>query len=193
MLNLVVGLVVFFGLHSVHIFAPEWRDRSMAKNGALRWRLRFGLIALLSIASIAMGYMQTHQASIWLWYPPVWTHQISALFMLISFYFVAAAVIPGTKIKSMVGHPFLIAVKVWAFAHLLSNGTLADVILFGSFLIWAIVNFAVARRRDRALGAKKPEYLGAHMDLAAFVVTMVCWFAMVFFLHKLLIGVSPLI
>ncbi|WP_133010237.1 NnrU family protein [Marinomonas flavescens] len=193
MLNLVIGLVIFFGLHSIHIFAPEWRDRNMAKSGAMRWRIRFGLISLLAIASIIIGYMQLRPSPIWLWYPPAWTHQISAVLMLISFYFAAAAIIPGTKVKSMIGHPLLIAIKVWALAHLISNGTLADVILFGSFLIWAIVSFAVARRRDRAAGVEKPIYIGVHMDLAAFVLTMVCWFAMVFFLHKLLIGVSPLV
>ncbi|REG86813.1 NnrU family protein [Marinomonas pollencensis] len=193
MWNLVIGLVIFFGLHSLHIFASEWRARSMAKNGALRWRMRFGLLTLLAIASIIMGYEHTRQAPIWLWNPPVWTHQIASLLVLVSFYFAAAALIPGTKLKSMVGHPFLLAVKLWAFAHLISNGTLADVVLFASFLVWSIVSFAVARRRDRAAGVAKPEYIGVHMDLAAFVVSIVPWFAMVFFLHKMLIGVSPLL
>jgi len=193
MLNLVIGLVIFFGLHSVHIFAPEWRARSMAKNGAVRWRMRFGLISLLAIASIVMGFMQARLAPVWLWNPPMWTHQIASLLVLVSFYFAAAALIPGTKLKSMVGHPFLLAIKLWAFAHLISNGTLADLVLFGGFLVWSIISFAVARRRDRAAGVEKPEYIGVHMDLAAFVVCIVCWFAMVFFLHKMLIGVSPLI
>lgn len=193
MLNLVIGLVIFFGLHSINIFAPQWRARSMASTGAMRWKMRFGLITLLAVASIIMGFMQTHQAPIWIWHPPYWTRHVSALFMLFAFYCAACAVIPGTKVKSLVGHPFLIAIKVWAFAHLLSNGSLADIILFGSFLVWSIAAYAVMRRRDREAGVAKPEHFGMHMDLAAFAATMICWFAMVFFLHKLLFGVSPLV
>ncbi len=104
---------------------------------------------------------------------------------------IAAAYVPGTRIKARLEHPMVAGVKVWAFAHLLANGTLADVILFGSFLAWAILNYSAALRRDRAANVV---YASGPMsrDLTAVAIGAVAWLLFTFWLHGWLIGVRPL-
>jgi len=193
MLILVIGLVIFFCLHSIRLVAPKWREKSMSAHGAMRWKMRFGMVTLIAAAFIVMGYMQVRLEPVWLWFPPVWTRHLAGLLVLVALFFVGSALVPHTTMKKKVGYPMLIAVKIWAFAHLISNGTLADMILFGSFLIWSIVSFAVYRRRDREAGVVRDQESGVQFDLAAFTFAMVSWFAIVFYLHQALIGVSPLV
>lgn len=193
MLILIMGLVIFFCVHSVRLVAPEWRASNMLQNGAMRWRIRFGMITLLATAFIIMGYMQMRMAPVWLWFPPVWTRHLAGLLMLVALFFVGSALVPNTTMKKKVGYPMLIAVKIWAFSHLISNDNLADIIVFGSFLIWSIVSFAVYRRRDRKAGVVRDQESGVQFDLAAFTFAMVSWFIMVFYLHEAVIGVSPLV
>lgn len=193
MLILVVGLIIFFCLHSVRLVAPQWRESSMASHGAMRWKMRFGMVTLIATAFIVMGYMQVRLEPVWLWFPPVWTRHLAGLLVLVALFFVGSALVPNTTMKKKVGYPMLIAVKIWAFAHLISNGTLADVMIFGSFLIWSIVSFAVYRRRDRKAGVVRDQESGVQFDLAAFTFAMVSWFAIVFYLHQAIIGVSPLV
>lgn len=192
MLMIILGLVVFFGVHSIRVVAPEWRQVAMLKHGVMRWRLRFGLITLLATALIIMGYMQMRVAPTILWTPPVWTRHIAGLMMLLSLYFVGSAIIPKTTMKRLMGYPMLIAVKLWAFSHLISNGELVDLIVFGSFLIWSTVMFSISRRRDRKAGVVAGES-SVEFDLAAFVFAMVSWFAIVFYLHEIVFGVSALV
>ncbi|MCW4627634.1 MULTISPECIES: NnrU family protein [Marinomonas] len=124
---------------------------------------------------------------------PVWTRHLAGLLMLVALFFVGSALVPNTTMKKKVGYPMLIAVKIWAFSHLISNGNLADIIVFGSFLIWSIVSFAIYRRRDRKAGVVRDQESGVQFDLAAFTFAMVSWFIMVFYLHEAIIGVSPLV
>lgn len=193
MLILVIGLVIFFCLHSVRLVAPQWREKSMAAHGAMRWKMRFGMVTLIATAFIVMGYMQVRLEPVWLWFPPVWTRHLAGLLVLVALFFVGSALVPNTTMKKKVGYPMLIAVKIWAFAHLISNGTLADVILFGSFLVWSIVSFAIYRRRDRKSGVVRDKESGVQFDLAAFTFAMISWFAIAFYLHQAIIGVSPLV
>ncbi|UTW00684.1 NnrU family protein [Marinomonas rhizomae] len=195
MLILVLGLVIFFCLHSVRLVAPQWREKIMTAHGAMRWKMRFGMITLLATAFIVMGYMQVRLEPVWLWFPPVWTRHLAGLLVLVALFFVGSALVPNTSLKNKMGYPMLIAVKLWAFAHLISNGTLADMIIFGSFLVWSIVSFAVYRRRDRKAGVvyKTSEESTVPTNLIAFVFAMVSWFAIVFYLHQAIIGVSPLV
>ena len=126
-----------------------------------------------------------------LWSPPFWTHYVAAVLTLIAFVLVVAAYVPRTRIKSKLHHPMVLGVKVWAFAHLISNGTLADVVLFGSFLVWAIADFAASRRRDRIAGTVYPPGT-ATKDAVAVVVGVVAWAVFAFWLHGWWIGVKPL-
>ncbi|MGB0784425.1 MAG: NnrU family protein [Marinomonas sp.] len=193
MLILVIGLVVFFCLHSVRLVAPHWRETIMQQHGAMRWKIRFGMITLLSTAFIVMGYLQMRVEPVWLWFPPVWTRHLAGLLVLVALFFAGSALVPNTTMKKKMGYPMLIAVKIWAFAHLISNGSLADVMVFGSFLVWSIVSFAVYRRRDRKAGVIRDFESGVQYDLAAFAFAMVSWFAIAFYLHQAIIGVSPLV
>ena len=109
--------------------------------------------------------------------------------MLLAFILFAASFVPGTKIRAAVGHPMVAGVKVWAFAHLLANGTLADVVLFGSFLVWAIVDYISLRRRDRAAGRGIPP--GSARDAIAVVAGVVLYVVFALWLHGWLFGVRP--
>ena len=139
---------------------------------------------------LVYGYGQARQATALLWQPPIWTRHVAAVLVLVAFVLVAAAYVPGTRIKSAVGHPMILGVKVWALAHLIANGTLADVVLFGAFLAWAIVDYAASRRRDRAAGITYPAGPPVR-DAIAVAAGALAWAVFAFWLHGPLIGVRP--
>lgn len=187
---LILGLVIFLGVHSVRIVADGWRTATRARLGAGRWRIGYTVLSVLGLVLIVYGYGQARQAPVLLWQPPVAMAHVAALLTLVSFVFFAAAEVPRNGIKARLKHPMLLGTKVWAFAHLLANGTLADVLLFGSFLLWAVLDFRSARQRDRAQGITYPP--GTTGRTAATVaVGIVAWIAFAFWLHGWLIGVRP--
>ena len=149
---LILGLVLFLGTHSVRIVADDWRGARIARLGLMPWKGIVSVISIIGFVLIVWGYGQARGNPIVLYSPPVWTRHIAALLTVPAFILLVAAYIPGTRIKRAVGHPMVAAVKIWAFAHLLANGTLADVVLFGAFLAWAVADYIAARRRDRAAG-----------------------------------------
>jgi len=189
---LILGLVLFLGVHSVRIFADGWRTQTIARIGFLPWK---GIYALLSIAGFVLlvwGYGQSRFESMVLYNPPLFTRYIAALLMLVSLVLVAAAYVPRNHIKRALGHPMIVGIKVWAFAHLLSNGRLVDVLLFGAFLAWAVADYIAARKRDRAAGTVYPA--GDELLTVLTVVTGIgVWGALVSGLHLWLIGVPPFV
>lgn len=190
MLTLVLGLVIFLGVHSIRIVADPWRARTIARIGEHPWKGLYSLAALAGFALIVWGYGQARMSPVVLYVPPVWTRHLAALLVLPAFILIAAGNIRGTRIKAKLGHPMVLGTKLWAFAHLLANGMLADVLLFGSFLAWAIVDYTSSRRRDRAAGVVyRPGALGR--DVVAVVAGVVAWVVFAFWLHELLIGVRP--
>ncbi|HWL72394.1 MAG TPA: NnrU family protein, partial [Burkholderiaceae bacterium] len=146
---LIAGLIVFLGVHSVRILADDWRTAQIARIGPTVWKGGYALISLIGLVLIVYGYGLARQTPIVLYTVPAWTRHVAALLTLVAFVLIAAAYVPKTRIKAKIKHPMVAGVKVWAFAHLLANGSLADVILFGSFLAWAILNYSAAMRRDR--------------------------------------------
>ena len=187
---LILGLLLFFATHSARIFADDARARFIAQHGLAKWKLGYSLLSIVGLALIVWGYGQARIEPVPLWPPPVWTRHLAALLTLPAFVLVAATYVPGTLMKAKLGHPMLAVVKLWALAHLIANGTLADLLLFGSFLVWAIADFASARRRDRAAGLVPPAgALGR--DAVAVVVGLVAWFAFARHLHAWLFGVAP--
>ena len=190
MILLILGLVVFLGIHSIRIVADDWRSARIARLGERRWKSLYALVSLIGFVLIVVGYGQARHDSVLLWVPPVWSRHVAALLVLIAFILIVAAYVPGTKIKARVGHPMLLGVKTWAVAHLLANGTLAAVVLFGSFLVWAVVDYVICRRRDRRDGVTYPA-VGWSRDAIAIVVGIVAWAAFAFYLHGVLIGVKP--
>lgn len=187
---LILGLVLFLGIHSVRIVADDWRTARIDKTGERPWKLAVTIVSLIGFALIVFGYGQARQATPLLFSPPVWTRHVAALLILLAFILIAAAYVKGTRIKARVGHPMILGVKVWALAHLMANGTLADVVLFGSFLAWAVLDYIASRRRDRAAGTVYP--VGPiSRDLIAIATGGVAWALFGFVLHGPLIGVRP--
>jgi uncharacterized membrane protein len=188
---LIVGLVLFLGVHSLRIFADRWRTAQIARLGEGPWKGLYSLASIVGFVLLVWGFGRARAATVLLWNPPFWTHYVAAVLTLIAFVLVVAAYVPGTRIKSWLHHPMVLGVKVWAFAHLISNGTLADVVLFGSFLVWAIADFASARKRDRIAGTVYPPgTIGK--DVVAVVIGVVAWAVFAFWLHGWWIGVKPL-
>jgi uncharacterized membrane protein len=190
MTYLIIGLIIFLGAHSVRIFAEDWRTRMIARLGPNGWKAVYSLISIAGFVLLVWGYGQARQAGVVLYDPPVFARHLTGLLVLVSFMLIAAAKVPGNHIKAAVGHPMVAGVKLWAFAHLLANGSLADVILFGAFLAWAIVDFIAARKRDRAVGTRYPAGSGARTAVTV-VAGVVAWVVFAFWAHLWLIGVAP--
>ncbi|WP_026379028.1 NnrU family protein [Afifella pfennigii] len=190
MLVLILGLILFLGAHSVRIWNEGLRDRLIAERGAGVWKGIYSIVSILGFVLIVWGYGLAREAPIPIWEPPIWTRHLALLLNGAAFALVA---LNGSKgpVRAAVGHPMILGVKVWAFAHLISNGTLADIILFGSFLVWAVADYAAARRRDKRQGVTymagpwRPELIRMGVGLAI-------WLAFILFLHQWLIGVAPL-
>jgi uncharacterized membrane protein len=190
MTALIIGLVIFLGLHSVRIVAEPWRTRVRARVGEAAYKGVYSLLSIAGFVLIVWGYGQARQHTVVLWPALTWARHPAALLVLIAFVLLVAAYVPGNAIKAKVHHPMLIGVKIWAFAHLLANNTLADTVLFGSFLIWAVLDFRAARRRDRVLGTVyAPGRSGP--TLVTVVVGAAAFALFAFWLHALLIGVRP--
>ncbi len=187
---LLVGLVVFLGVHSLRIYADSWRTRQVARIGEQRWKSIYSVVSLAGFALLVWGYGVARGTPVVLWTPPLWTRHLASVLTLPAFVLLAAAYVPGNRIKAAVGHPMIAGVKVWAFSHLLANGNLADVVLFGAFLAWAIADFIAARRRDRAAGNAPPAGT-AGPTLVTVVAGLVAWGVFAFLLHGPLIGVRP--
>jgi uncharacterized membrane protein len=185
---LILGLVLFLGVHSVRIVAEDFRTRQIARMGANTWKLSYTAVSVVGLVLLVWGYGLARQQPVVLWpQPPVWTRHLAALLTLVSFILLAAAQVPGNALKARLQHPMVLGVKVWAFAHLLANNTLADLLLFGSFLVWAVLDFRSARRRGPvAMGA-----VSAGRTVVAVAAGVVAWAAFAFWLHGALIGVRP--
>lgn len=190
MTYLLLGLLLFLGIHSTRIFADGFRTRQLARMGDRPWKILYTVISLVSFALIIWGYGLARQSPVALYNPPLWTRHLAALLMLASFVLIVAAFVPRNHFKAKVGHPMLAGTKVWAFAHLLSNGTLADLLLFGGFLVWAVVCFVSMRKRDRAAG-KTYRAGTVKGDVIAVVIGAAAWAAFAVWGHLWLIGVRP--
>ena len=191
MIVLVLGLLIFLGVHSVRIAAPAWRDAMMTRLGEGLWKGLYSLAAAVGLVLIVWGYGLARQDPVVLWYSPVWLKHLAVLLNLVAFVVFGAYLVPAGRIKARLGHPMVLAVKTWAFAHLLANGTLADVLLFGGFLVWAVFDFRSSRQCDRAAGTVRVAGPPRN-DAIAVAAGVVIWGAFVWFLHEWLIGVSPL-
>lgn len=188
---LILGLVIFLGVHSIRIFANDWRRRQVARLGEGPWKGLYSLVSLIGLVLIIVGFGAAQMNPVLLYAPPAWLRHLNIVFTLIAFVLVAAAYVPHNHFKEKIGHPMLAGVKAWALGHLLSIGMLRDVVPFGAFLVWAIVDFVASRRRDRAARVVYPAG-SVTGDVVAVVIGAIVWAAIAFWLHALLIGVDPL-
>lgn len=192
MLVFVVGLVLFLGIHSVSIVAPGWRAATVARLGENPWKGIYSLAAGVGLAVLIVGYGMARRDPVVLYAPPAALRHLALVVMLPVFPLFFAAYLPG-RIRSAARHPMLLAVKFWAAAHLLANGTLADVLLFGGFLAWAVADRISVKRRsveeahDAPAAPARP-----YNDVIAVVGGLAVYLVLVFWAHRWLIGVSPL-
>ena len=191
MVYLILGLVLFLSVHSVRIVAEDWRTQTLKRLGNGTYKGIYIILSLLGLGLIVWGFGMARETPSMLWMPPRGMRHAAALLTLIAFVLLAAAYVPRNAIKARVHHPMVLAVKTWALAHLLSNGSLAHVILFGSFLAWGVANFIAARKRDRALGTSYPAGTLAG-TVSTVAVGLAAWAAVALWLHGLLIGIRPL-
>ena len=187
---LIAGLLLFLSVHSTAIIAPGWRTAQVARRGEAAWK---GLYALLSIAGFVLlvyGYGVARQSPVVLYTPPTFTRHLALLLMLPVFPLLLAAYLPG-RIKTAAKHPMLLAVKLWALAHLLANGNLHDVVLFGTFLAWAVADRISMKRRmvARAVPVASARPMN---DAIALAGGLAVYAVFVLWAHLKLIGVSPL-
>ncbi|MES2632475.1 MAG: NnrU family protein [Pseudomonadota bacterium] len=191
MLILVLGLVVFLGVHSTRIFADGWRTSMIARMGALPWKGLYALVSIIGFVILVIGFRMARQESLVLYVTPAWMKHLTAVLMMVAFMLFFAAYVPRNWFKWKFHHPQALSVKVWSIAHLLSVGVLADVVLFGSFLLWAVLSFSAARRRDRANNTVYAPY-SAIGTVVTIAVGLVGWSIFALLLHGPLIGVRPL-
>lgn len=188
MQQLILGLAIFLGVHAIRIFADGWRDARRAAMGEMAWKGAYSLLSLIGLVLIVVGYGQARLSPTVLWVSPTWAAHLAALLTLLSFVLLVATYVPGNAIKQRLKHPMILGVKVWALAHLLANGTLADLILFGSFLVWAVLCFRSARRREPAPATGRVSPLATALTVA---IGLGAWAAFAMWGHAALIGVRP--
>ena len=188
MMKLVAGLVIFLGVHSIRIVAPGWRERMIARMGEVPWKLVYSLAALAGFVLIVGGYAaaRVQPDPVVLYYPPFWLRHVAMLLMLPVFPLLVATYLPG-RIKAAVKHPMLTATKAWALSHLLVNGMLHDVLLFGGFLAWAVIDRISAGRRPQPAPPAQPPPI--RNDVIAVVLGLVLYAAFAFWAHPRWIGV----
>jgi uncharacterized membrane protein len=186
----IVGLALFLGIHSVSIVAPAWRERQIAQRGERAWKGLYAVVALLGFVLLIYGYGMARQSAVVLWTPPTAMRHIALLLMLPVFPLLLAAYLPG-RIQSAAKHPMLLAVKLWATAHLLANGTLVAVLLFAAFLVWAVLDrIAIKRRAAQRVIPGAPR--SSANDAIALIGGLALFGVFVMWGHLWLIGVSPL-
>lgn len=204
MLSLIAGLVLFIGAHAMRLVSETAREGLVSRLGPLAYKGLISLVSLVGLVLVIKGYGIARADPVVLWSPWSGGRHIAALLSLIAFVLVVAAYVPRNTLRSRVGHPMVLGVKLWALGHLIANHTLADLVLFGSLLIWAVLSFRAARRRDALLRARPADAtaqsgtMGPTMtapsrlaDLAVIVIGIALYGAFAFHLHASLIGVRP--
>lgn len=147
MLVLILGLAIFLGVHSIRIVADGWRSVTIERIGEKRWKGPYAIASIVGFVLIIWGYGIARQSGTLLWVSPVGVRHLTGMLTAIAFVLIAASYVPRNRIKTLVGHPMVAGVMVWAVAHLLANGTLHAVVLFGAFFVWSLVDFVVWRAR----------------------------------------------
>ncbi|NNE36682.1 MAG: NnrU family protein [Gammaproteobacteria bacterium] len=187
MVKLLIGLIVFIGIHSISIFALAFRNR-MAETNQLLWKGSYSLISLIGLVLLIQGYGEYRLTAEVLYVTPLWLRHVSAL-LLVPFFILMLAPYFPSALNNKLKHPQLVAVKLWAVAHLLVNGSMADLILFGSFLAWAIADRISVKRRPVREVPHIPE---SRLNMIISIVGgLMLYVIFAIWLHGPLIGVRP--
>ena len=187
---LILGLVLFLGVHSTRIVAEGWRSTMMRRLGAGTWKGLYALVSLVGLGLVVWGFGVAREQPYQLWAPPYFLRHVMWLLTMVAFILLAAAYVPRNAIKARLHHPMVLAVIFWALGHLLVNGNVAHVVLFGSFLLWAALSFRAARARDRAALTVYPAGTVSG-TITAVLVGALAWAGVAFWAHGLLIDIRP--
>jgi uncharacterized membrane protein len=187
---LITGLIIFFAVHSISIVNDNWRNRMVERMGELPWKGLYGVLAIIGFLLIIWGYAEARQhEQIILYTPAPWLRDLSMLLLIPVFPLLFATYLPG-RIQATTHHPMLVATKLWALAHLLANGALIDLLLFGSFLLWAVADrISLKRRQPHPL----PQIPASPVnDVLALVLGLAVYGAFLYWLHGWLFAVPLL-
>ncbi len=193
----VLGLVLFLACHSVRIVSDDWRTAMQTRLGEKAYKGIYSLASIVGFVLLVYGFGLVRWDSPMLWVPPMAMRHIAVLLMLVSMVLLVATYVPNNAFKARLHHPMILSVKVWALAHLLANGRVADVILFGAFLVWAVLDFRAARQRDRRAAEAVQEALPEEAPVVSnngrvVLIGVVVWLALLMGGHTWLFGVSPI-
>jgi uncharacterized membrane protein len=188
---LILGLVIFLGLHSTRIVSDRGRERAIARLGEGPWKGIYSLISVIGFVLIVWGFARARYDAPQLWTPPPGARHIPMLLMLIALILLAGFLFKRSHIAVMTHHPMLWSVLLWSAGHLFANGSAADLVLFGAFAIWSAADLVSAYARDRRNGVVYPAPEVA-ATAGAVVVGSVAYALLIGGLHFWLFGVSPL-
>ena len=176
MIKLICGLIIFLGIHSVSIFANNWRNAQIKTWGAITWKLIYSVISIAGLALITVGYLETRPQPITIWSPPPWAWLITVYFSLVSMVLVAAAYIPNNAFKGKLKDPMLVGTIVWAICHLTTIGSLAGILLFGGVLVWGILDLISCRKRRAEMNIPESnQKTSSAMTFATMVIGFIAW------------------
>ncbi|MCG6857029.1 MAG: NnrU family protein [Salaquimonas sp.] len=185
MMLLIAGLIVFLGIHSIRMVAPAYREAMIARMGENPWKGIYSLISLAGLVLLIWGYARAQPLAPVLYVAPFGLVHLTITLMALSFISLVVSQLKPGRLKPLLKHPMLLAVKIWAFAHLLVNGDLASIILFGAFLAWAVWNRIAVKRRGAPIPASGPVI----NDVIAIAAGLVLWGLFIWKVHEWLIGV----
>lgn len=192
MLPLILGIVIFLGIHLVPT-SPELKSGLIERFGATVYRVAFSILSLIGFTLIVYGYHKLQMIpdkNVVLWEPPTFMRHIAVALMLPAMIFLVAYLVPS-RIRTAIKHPMLVAIKTWALAHLLANGDLASLILFGSFLAYAVYDRITLKRRvtTAPVNVIAPSPIN---DVIVIVGGIALFAFFLFWGHHHLIGVAPI-
>ena len=193
---LIAGLVIFLGIHALRVWGEGLRGALLLRLGSMGFKGVYSIASLAGFYLLIVGYGQARLEPVQLWTPPPGMGHATVALMWVSMVMLASAEIPRNAIKARLRHPMVLGVKVWALSHILANGTLHDLLLFGGFLVWAVLSFRAARQRDRAAleagdVAESPP-TSAAATASAVLIGTAAWAAFIMVVHVWLIGVAPI-
>ncbi|MBN8951243.1 MULTISPECIES: NnrU family protein [unclassified Rhizobium] len=189
---LILGIVLFLGLHLIRVVAPGLRASLIASLGEGGWKIAYSIASIVALIVLIYGFGQARDMTP-VWSPPFWMSHITILLMLFALICLVASLLPAGHIAVRTKHPMVLSVKIWALAHLLSNGDGAAILLFAAFLAWGVILRISLKRRERAGEITLRPFVSAKYDLYAIVIGVVVWALIIWKLHAWIIGVSPLV
>lgn len=187
---LILGIILFLATHLIRVVAPGFRLTMIDRFGETGWRVINSVLSLVSLIVLIWGYATAPVINVW--FPPMGLSHLTITLMLIATICLVAGFLPAGHIATKTKHPIVLSIKIWAAAHLIANGDLASILMFGALLAWGVVLRINYKRRLRAGDLVLRPFVSARFDAIAVVLGLVVWALVTFKLHELLIGVAPL-